>query len=159
MIRIKSRNISSRKNKQNNLNNYEKNTFKLTLENWHFQIWELRIEKLTWEFIPKVFLFKLMSGLVFYCVLQYSRRSEGYSPWKREIVRVKASRRAALNDTNGVRTGAHDAEWEAGLSLSLPLSHRVSSFMDFFIVVLVDRNSCTAGIRIFNVGVPVWILN
>lgn len=32
------------------------------------------------------------------------------------------SRRAALNDTNGVRTGAHDAEWEAGLSLSLSLA-------------------------------------
>lgn len=99
---------------------------------------------------------------MFYCALQYPRRSEGYSRRKREIVRVKVSRRAALNDTNGVRTDAHDAEWEAGLSLSLSLSlsHRVSSFMDFFIVVLVDRNSCTAGgIRIFNVGVPVWILN
>jgi len=76
----------------------------------------------------------MIHSCVLFCVLQYPRRLEGYGRRKREIVRVKASRRAALNDTNGVRAGAHDAEWEAGLSLSLPLSlsRRVSSFMDFF---------------------------
>lgn len=59
---------------------------------------------------------------ILFCALQYLRRLEGYGRRKREIVRAKAPRRAALNDTNGVRAGAHDAKWEAGLSLSLPLS-------------------------------------
>lgn len=69
---------------------------------------------------PKFFyLDYLCFNLVFYYALQYPRRLEGYSRREREIVPVKASWRAALNDTNGVRTGAHDAEWEAGLSLSL----------------------------------------
>ncbi|XP_072765517.1 uncharacterized protein Lolal isoform X2 [Anoplolepis gracilipes] len=45
-----------------------------------------------------------------------------------EIVRVRALRRAALNDTNGVRTSAHDAEWEAfSVSVALSISHMVTT--------------------------------
>lgn len=55
---------------------------------------------------------------------------------------------------------AYDMEWEANaLSLFFSLSLGVSSFMDFFIVVVVDCTAAASGIRIFNVGVPVWILN
>lgn len=114
---------------------------------------------------------------VLYCVLcSIHRDSERYDRRKREIVRVKASRRAALNDTNGVR--ARSARRGMGswtFSISFSFQHRVSSFMDFFyrcvcVCVCGNARACArmcwwtvtaaaGGIRIFNVGVPVWILN
>lgn len=112
---------------------------------------------------PKFFYLNyLCFNLVFYCALHNS-----HADWKDAadgneksfVLKRRGGRRWTIQTAyEPVRTTQNG---KLGfLCLFLPFSHRVSSFMDFFIVVLVDRNSCTAGgIRIFNVGVPVWILN
>jgi len=95
MIRIKSRNINSRKNKQNNLNNYEKNTFKLTLENWHFQIWELRIEKLRGNLSPKFFYLNLCLVLYFivFCSIHADRKDTANENEKSFVLKRREGRR------------------------------------------------------------------
>ena len=50
----------------------------------------------------------------------------------------------------------YDTEWEGRPASSLGVW---AVLWIFFIVVVVDCTAAASGIRIFNVGVPVWILN
>lgn len=69
--------------------------------------------------MSKVFLFDyLCFYFIVLCRIHADRKDTADGNEKSFVLK----RRATLNDTNGVRTGAHDAEWEAGLSPSLSLS-------------------------------------
>lgn len=126
------------KNKQNIANKcikvQEGNFWKLIIQSSKLRgglIFEKFRRNLHWKVLQLDHLYLIR---VLYCVLcSIHRDSERYDRRKREIVRVKASRRAALNDTNGVRARSVRrgmGSWT--FSISFSFQHRVSSFMDFF---------------------------
>lgn len=71
--------------------------------------------------MPKVLLFRLLvfQSCILFVLYSIHADRENTADGNEKSFVLKRRGGAALNDTNGVRTGA---EWEAGLSLSLSLS-------------------------------------
>lgn len=109
----------------------------------------MRLEKL-YKKRPILYLNYLRLIFVFYCV-SYSIHAnrKDVADGNRSCWSIAKGGTERYKRRAGRGMGSCAFSVSVSLSLSLPhplslsLSHMVSSFMDFFIVVLVDRNSCS----------------